>query len=390
MTSSFWRAAETHRRGNALSRSRSTAGDRIGDLHGKRRSPPRRGDDGPPEPGIDTFGYATILREMAAAAIEYELPPALHLVAATVETRLAEAERAADTGRHDEAIQLLDELRLDARLEPALALRHCLALAWAEMYRGDLVRATELLGHADALVRSPHFDAADRAEVLYRHGCVALKRAEAAEATSLFTRALQTTEWSSYSSPLLSAHIHEWRSRCHQLQRDWDAGRRDAERSLELAVQAGDERAEAHALFQASLVAERQRQWLLARFYAEQALEIYQRHGDALATARILNNIGGIHFLLGDAAAAEESLEAAALTADAAGSEPDVAQAISSLAQVCLRTGRPAEARERGERAAAILAGRPDFLDELGNAELVVAGAHAAEGDAASAGAWLD
>ena len=207
---------------------------------------------------------------------------------------------------------------------------------------------------------------------------------------ALFTRALDTNEWSSHPSPLLAAHVHEWRSRCHQLRRDWDAAGRDAERSLELAVEAGDEPSQAHALFQASLVAERRRQWLLARCYAEQALELYRRHGDTLATARILNNIGGIHFLLGDVEAAERSLEAAVATAEEACSDPDAAQAVSSLAQVCLRTGRPAEARERAERAAAMLAGRPDFLDELGNAQLVVANAYAAEGDAAASASWFD
>ena len=322
-----------------------------------------------------------MLFTMAAAAIAYE---------SATETVLAEAEQLACDNHHDEAVRLLEDLWQGTRADAGLTLRHRLALAWSEMYRGNLERAAELAEQADAVSRSPHFDAAERAEALYRRGCIALKRAEVAEATSLFTHALVTNEWSANPSLLLAAHAHEWRSRCHQLRRDWDAARRDAERSLELAVQAGDERSEAHALFQASLVAERQSQWLLARFYAEQALEIYRRHGDTLAAARILNNIGGIHFLLGDVETAERSLAEAVATAEAAGSEPDVAQAVSSLAQVCLRTGRTAEARERAEHAAALLAERPDFLDELGNAQLVVAKAHAAEGAAVEAASWLD
>jgi len=303
---------------------------------------------------------------------------------------LAKAERLAADNHHDEAVRELEEIWQDTRSDLSLALRHGLALSWAEMYRGNLARARDLLQQAQMISQSPHFDATDRAEVLYRRGCVALKSAEVADADSFFTRALETNDRSTHPSPLLAANAHEWRSRCHQLRRDWEAARRDAERSLELAGAAGDERAEAHALFQASLVAERQRQWLLARFYAEQALALYTRHGDTLATARILNNIGGICFLLGDVEEAKRKLEQAVTTADRAGSVPDLAQAVSSLAQVYLRTGQPREARVRAERAASLLAGRLDFLDELGNAQLVVASALAAEEDDEGAVAWLD
>ncbi|HVP75546.1 MAG TPA: tetratricopeptide repeat protein [Gaiellaceae bacterium] len=303
---------------------------------------------------------------------------------------LAQAERLAADNLHDDAVRELEEIWHETRADLSLALRHRLALSWAEMYRGNLSRAGDLLEQAQMIVQSPRFDATDRAEVLYRRGCVSLKRTEVAEADSLFTRALETNDRSARPSALLAANAHEWRSRCHQLRRDWEAARRDAERSLELAAAAGDERSEAHALFQASLVAERQRQWLLARFYAEQALALYTKHGDTLATARILNNIGGICFLLGDVEEAKRRLEEAITTADRAGSNPDLAQAVSSLAQVYLRTGEPREARVRAERAASLLAGRLDFLDELGNAQLVVAKALAAEDDDEGAAAWLD
>src|SRR6185312_8892070 len=119
------------------------------------------------------------------------------------------------------------------------------------------------------------------------------------------------------------SRAHEWRSRCHVFLRDWVTALRDVDRALELAVEAQDTEAEAHALFQASIVAERQKQWLLARCHAEQALELYRRLDNRLCTARMLNNLGGIDFLLGNVEAAEESLLAAIETADAAGSEAD-------------------------------------------------------------------
>ena len=55
-----------------------------------------------------------------------------------------------------------------------------------------------------------------------------------------------------------------------------------------------------------------------------------------------------------------------------------------------LRTDRPREARARAHAALALLAGRLDFLGEIGNAQLVVAKSHSAELDSASASEWLD
>jgi len=334
---------------------------------------------------------------MSAAPHFFEEPPLASpasvltfLPGGDVEERLACAEALTRNNDHVAALEQLDILWPDVHDDAPLALRHRLAAAWAEMYQGHLDAAADLLAKADMIVQSPHFDAADRAAVLYRQGCVSLKRTEVAEAISLLTRALETNVRSAHPSTLLAADIRNWRSRCYQLRRDWDAAGRDAEASLELATEAGCERARANAMFQASLVAERQRQWLLARFHAEQALEIYRRHDDTLSTARILNNLGGIDFLLGDVVAAEQILEEAVVTAAAAGSEADVAQATSSLAQVLLHTNRTQEARERAHASLALLAGRRDFLEEIGNAQLVVAKSHRVELDALSATEWLD
>ncbi|HEY5058541.1 MAG TPA: hypothetical protein VII51_05950 [Gaiellaceae bacterium] len=334
-------------------------------------------------PAVDTF-----------PPLSTEAPSVLTLVPTSprsnLEHALARAERLTADNHHEDAVQALEEIWQEMRDDMSFVLRHRLALSWAEMYRGNLDHATELLEQAQTIVQSPRFDAIDRAEVLYRRGCIALKRTQVADADALFTRALETNDRSAHPSSLLAAGAHEWRSRCHQLRRDWDAARRDAEKSLEFAGYAGDERSEAHALFQASIVAERQRQWLLARCYAEQALALYTKQGDTLATARVLNNIGGLSFLLGDVDEAKLTLETAIAAADQAGSIADLAQAVSSLAQVYLRTGHPREACVRAERAASLLAGRLDFLDELGNAQLVVAKALAAVADTDGAATWLD
>lgn len=334
---------------------------------------------------------------MSAAPHFFDEPPLVSpapfltvLPGADVVNRLSRAETLTRNNEHGAALEQLDALWADVHDEAPLALRHRLATAWATMYEGRLDDAAALLAQADAIVQSPHFDAADRALVLFRTGCLALKRSEVAEAVSLFTRALETNIRSSHPSSLLAADVRNWRSRCYQLVRDWDAASRDAEASLELATDAGCERTRADAMFQASLVAERQRQWLLARFHAEQALEIYRRYGDTLSTARLLNNLAGIDFLLGDVESAEQLLVEAAATAAEAGSVADVAQATSSLAQVLLHTARPHEAREHAEACLAMLVGRVDFLEETGNAQLVIAKSYGAELDTASASEWLD
>ena len=88
---------------------------------------------------------------------------------------------------------------------------------------------------------------------------------------------------------------------------------------------------------------------------------------------RLLNNLGGLEFLLGKPDEAIARLNEAFAIALEHGNDDDVATAISSLAQVHLRTGEPAQAEEHARaRAAAGSATREDRLDEIGNARLVL------------------
>ena len=111
---------------------------------------------------------------------------------------------------------------------------------------------------------------------------------------------------------------------------------------------------------------------MLARSYAELAKALYEEQDDRLNVGRLLNNLGGLTFLLGDPERAVELLKEAFAVALEVGSKPDAAQAVSSLAQVHLRD-RPARARRgAGTAALGLLEGRVDFLDEQGNAQLVL------------------
>lgn len=303
---------------------------------------------------------------------------------------LASAEALLAAGDYASAAEALEQLWDDVRSDPALALRQRLALAWAHLYLGRLDEAASVLEHAAGIAQSPRFDAADRAEVVFRQGCVAFNRMQPAEASALLTRALDLNERAPQPRQRLAARAHEWRARCRIFQRDVDAAACDVERALELAAACGDREIESHALFQAAVVAERQQQWLMARCYAEQALALQRDFGNKIAIARVLNNLGGITFLMGDAAAAEASLLEAIETAADAGADAEFAQALNSLAQVYLRTDRPAESRARSLRATELLQGRADFLEEYGSALLLVAQSLHAQGEASSAGEWLD
>src|SRR3712207_8000296 len=75
----------------------------------------------------------------------------------------------------------------------------------------------------------------DRADVLFRLGACRYNLSSIATAVSLLTQALELADASSLPCDRLRSLILEWRSRCYQRQRDWEAAREDVERALELA-----------------------------------------------------------------------------------------------------------------------------------------------------------
>ena len=163
-----------------------------------------------------------------------------------------------------------------------------------------------------------------------------------------------------------------WRSRCFRRLRDYEAAREDVERALELAESMGDVRALGEAYFQASLVAERDGHWVLARTYAERAKAQYEELADRMNVGRLLNNLGGLDFTLGNPERAVARLKQAIELAIEHGDDNDVATSVSSLAQVYLRTGDPVLAEEHARHALRRLDGREDRIDEIGNARLVL------------------
>jgi len=290
-----------------------------------------------------------------------------------VASMVSRAEAAIAAREFDEALAVIDRLAADDPvLEPDVELRALLADATARAELGRVEEALAVLNEARDLADESSFSDVDRANVLFHVGRCRYRLSSVPTAVALFTEALELMRHSGAIDDRLRCRILRWRSRCYRRQGDWEAARGDVEAALELSERLGDGEALAHGYFQASIIAERRGHWVLARSYAEQAKALYQEQKDRLNVGRLLNNLGGLTFLLGDPERASEYLKEAFAVALEVGSNPDAAQAVSSLAQVNLRTGRVELAEEQARQALSLLDGRVDFLDEQGNAQLVL------------------
>jgi tetratricopeptide (TPR) repeat protein len=286
---------------------------------------------------------------------------------------VSHAEAAIAAREFEEAIAVIDRLaEEDPILEPDLQLRALLADAKARSELGRIEEALDALNAARDLVEKASFSDVDRANVLFHVGQCRYRLSSVPTAITLFTEALELMRRSDAIDDRLRCRILRWRSRCYRRQGDWEAARSDVEVALELSERLGDGEALAHGYFQASIIAERRGHWILARSYAEGAKALYEEQEDRLNVGRMLNNLGGLTFLLGDPKKAAEYLKEAFAVALEVSSSPDAAQAVSSLAQVNLRNGEAALAEEQARQALSLLDGRVDFLDEQGNAQLVL------------------
>jgi len=244
--------------------------------------------------------------------------------------------------------------------------------AWARAHAGEVRPALQLLDQARRYAEGAEFSDVDRADILFRLGVCRYLLSSIATAVALFGEALKLAERSPLPSDLLCANILSWRSRCYRRQRDYEAAREDVERALELAESQQDAKALGEVYFQASLLAERDGHWVLARTYAERAKAQYEELADRQNVGRLLNNLGVVEFLLGKSDEAVVRLKEAFRIALELDDQNEAATAVSSLAQIHLRTGDYATAASQARHALELLGDREDRLDEIGNARLVL------------------
>ncbi|HST18192.1 MAG TPA: helix-turn-helix transcriptional regulator [Gaiellaceae bacterium] len=293
---------------------------------------------------------------------------------ARAETILARADALLDEHRFDDAVaeyaKALPAVLGTGAVELHVRVLNGEGIALAQS--GDVRTGLERLAEARSLVERSEFSDVDRAEVLYRIGVCRCLLQSIATAVALFGEALTLAERSGMPCDQLRLAIFAWRARCYRRQRDFEAAREDIERALELADAMQDSRALGQAYFQASVLAERDGHWVLARTYAEKAKAQYEELADRANVGRLLNNLGGLDFLLGRPERAVEHLKHSFAVALEIGRDEDAAKAISSLAQVHLRTGDAVRAEEQARHALQIIGDREDMLDEVGNAQLVL------------------
>ena len=291
-----------------------------------------------------------------------------------LEGALARAEALYEAGDDSDAAELFELLVPAARAtaSPELQVRALVGTGLAKMRLSDHRAALELFTEARALTESGSFSDVERADVLLRLGGCRYQLNSTQSAIALFDEALALVERSGMPCDTLKADIFSWRSRCWRRQRDYEAARDDVERALELAKGVDDLRTIGVAYFQASLVADRQGHWVLARTYAERAREAYAQLADRVHVGELTNNLGGLNFLLGRTDDAIGLLKEAFAIALETGRDGDAGRAVSSLAQINLRTGDPAQAEEQARHALRLLDGRVDYVDEVGNAQLVL------------------
>jgi tetratricopeptide (TPR) repeat protein len=291
-----------------------------------------------------------------------------------LEGALARAETLTEALRLDEAAAEYETLVPATRATGfgELEVRALVGAGRTQLRLGALRDALVLLNDARGIVEAGSFSDVERAEVFFVLGVCRYQLNSIQTALGLLNEALSLAERSGLPSDQLRSNILSWRSRCWRRQRDYEAAREDIERALQLAEDANDPRTIGAAYFQASLVADREGHWVLARSYAEKARAAYEELSDRVHVGQLTNNLGGLNFLLGKTDEAISLLKEAFGIALDNGRDADAAQAVSSLAQIHLRTGNVDQAEEQARHALQLLDGSEDYIDEIGSAQLVL------------------
>ena len=291
-----------------------------------------------------------------------------------VDAALTRAGALLEARRNDEALEEFESIRsaVLATGMPELEARALSGEATVRMRAGDVREAIALLERARALSEGTSFSDVERADVLFRLGVARYKLNSIQTSIGLFDEALKVAERSEIPSDQLRSNILAWRSRCYRRRRDLEAAREDVERALELAEGLNDKRTAADVYFQASIIADREGHWVLARSYAERAKAAYEELSDRGNLGRLLNNLGGINFLLGHPEEAVDFLKDAVGIALEVGNDAEAAHAVNGIAQVHLRTGDVKRAEEQARYALELLGDRVDEIAEIGNAHLVL------------------
>ena len=241
------------------------------------------------------------------------------------------------------------------------------------MHHAELRPALELLIRARELSEEAGFSDVERADVLYRMGICRYKLTSINTAQTLLSEALDLADRSGIPCDRLRSHILEWRSRCSRRQRDFEAAREDIERALELAERLDDTLTVAHITFQASLD-RRARRALASRTHARRT-----REGAVRGARRPAEPRPDAQQPRRPELPARQVRTTRSRISSARSRSRSRSAAMPTQRRRCRRSRRcisaPATgdlAEEQARHALELLEGRPDFLDETGNAQIVL------------------
>ena len=215
--------------------------------------------------------------------------------------------------------------------------------------RASVQEALRLLERARDLAESPACSDVDRAAVLFRLGVCRYHLSSISTAISLLSSALELADRSGLPCDQLRGDILDWRSRCYRRQRDWQAaqgGRRAGARAGRVRRRPAGSPLRRTSRRRSSPSA-RATGCSPGRTRSGRAA-YYEELEDRANVGRLLNNLGGLNFTLGNPERAVELLTSAHEVALEAGDEPEAGLAMCSLAQVHLDVSEAGSGRGRG------------------------------------------
>ena len=300
-----------------------------------------------------------------------------------IEGSLAEGRTLLDNHRYEKALAVFGPFRRSLPPgAPRQAHREAMrGETWALIRLGRVTEAAEVLVEERKQAEGPGGNLDEQAEIAYLVAICCYALSEIPAANVEFAKALNLLDAAPEPNDRLRLDVHQWRSRCHRRQRDWEAAREDVERALELSASIDDLRRSAEVHLQASLIAETQGQWVLARRHAETSRDAFEAVGDAAAAARALNNVAGLNYLLGQHELSIEQQRTAFAAFVELGQRVEAGYVLTSVAQIHEERGDVDEAASAARRALDLLEGRIDHVQVIGTAQLTLARAYLKRGN---------
>ena len=245
--------------------------------------------------------------------------------------------------------------------------------AWARVQEGDAREAVELLLVARELAEGPQFSDIDRADLLFRLGVCRYKLSSIATAVALFDEALALAGRSGLPCDLLRADILGWRSRCRRRQRDFEAAREDVEAALELAQGMDDRRVVANTYFQAHSSPSGWGTGSCRATTPSRPRALYQELNDERNVGRLMLNLGGLQLAARQAASRRSTTSRRRSRWPSRPTRSRTRRRRSGASRRCTCTSRTTTQPTRTRaRRLQLLEGREDFLDEVGQSQLVL------------------